>query len=228
MSVFTFSPQVLQLEQHAIARCSDAFCRIDQVSAANTRNVLDAFHRHRVSEGHFAATTGYGLGDRGRSTLDDLFADIFGGEAGFVRIGLVSGTHAITAALFGALSPGQTLLYVTGTPYDTLHGVIGLTGTHHGSMRHYGIGYAQADPLPAGGPDIAAIQTAATDPKVGVVAIQRSRGYSTRKSLTIDEIQTVCTAVRTVNPTVPIFVDNCYGEFVEEREPLEVGADLIA
>ena len=228
MSAFTFSPQVLQVKQTATTRCSDAFHRIDQISAANTRKVLDAFHRHRVSEGHFAATTGYGLGDRGRDTLDTLFADIFGGEAGFVRIGLVSGTHAITAALFGTLSPGQTLLYVTGKPYDTLHGVIGLTGSHHGSMKHYSIDYAQIELLPTGGPDIAAIQTAAKDPKVGVVAIQRSRGYSTRKSLPIDEIQAICTAVRAVNPTVPIFVDNCYGEFVEEREPLNVGADLIA
>jgi len=229
MTAFTFSPQIRQLEQTALTRCADAFTRIDRIAEANTRRVLEAFHRHRVSESHFAETTGYGLGDRGRATLDALYADIFGGEAAFVRIGLVSGTHAITAALFGTLRPGQTLLYVTGKPYDTLHGVIGLTGEHHGSMRHYGIDYAQVDPAEDGTPDLDAIRTAASDLKVGVVAVQRSRGYSSdRKSLTIDEIGTICETVRAVNPTVPIFVDNCYGEFVEEREPLHVGADLIA
>ena len=190
--------------------------------------MLEAFHRHRVSESHFAATTGYGLGDRGRDTLDALFADIFGGEAAYVRVGLASGTHAITAALFGALSPGQTLLYVTGTPYDTLHGVIGLSGEHHGSLRHYGIQYAEVELLPEGGPDLAGIRGAVAGSEIGLVAIQRSRGYSTRQSLTTDEIQDICEAVRAVNPGVPIFVDNCYGEFVEAREPLHVGADLIA
>jgi len=228
MSVFSFSERVLEVEQEAMARCTPAFAQIDRVSEQNTRRVLEAFHRHRVNEMHFAASTGYGLGDRGREVLDALFADIFGGEAGFVRIGLVSGTHAITAALFGMLSPGETLLYVTGKPYDTLHGVIGLTGTHHGSMKHYGIDYAQVEPTADGSPDLEAIRLAAGDPKIGVVAIQRSRGYSTRKSLTIDEIAMICETVREVNPDVPIFVDNCYGEFVETREPLQMGADLIA
>ncbi|MCL2588741.1 MAG: methionine gamma-lyase family protein [Oscillospiraceae bacterium] len=229
MSAFTFSDRVRELEQTALVRSGEAFRRIDRIAEANTRKVLDAFHRHRVSEGHFAATTGYGLGDRGRETLDALYADIFGGEAAFVRIGLVSGTHAITAALCGTLRPGQTLLYVTGKPYDTLHGVIGLTGEHHGSLKHYGIDYDQVDITANGEPDLAAIQTAATDPKIGCVAIQRSRGYAhSRRSLTIDEIATICETVRAVNPAVPIFVDNCYGEFVEEREPLEIGADLIA
>jgi len=228
MSAFAFSDRVLQLEQSALARSGEAFSRIDRIAEQNTRKVLEAFHRHRISDFHFAPTTGYGLGDRGRSALDDLYADIFGGEAAFVRLGLVSGTHAITSALFGTLCPGQTLLYVTGAPYDTLHGVIGLTGNHHGSLKHYGIAYAQIDLSPDGGPDFAAIQTAVSDPAVGVVAIQRSRGYSTRKSLSINEIGAICAAVRAVNSTVPIFVDNCYGEFVEAREPLEVGADLIA
>ena len=227
MSVFDFSDRVLALEQSAMTRCQAAFAQIDRVSEQNTRKVLEAFHRHRVSEMHFAASTGYGLGDRGRGVLDNIFADIFGGAAAYVRIGLVSGTHAITSALFGMLRPGQTLLYVTGTPYDTLHGVIGLTGNHHGSMKHYGIDYAQVDPSADGTPDLAAIAEAVKNLD-GVVAIQRSRGYSTRKSLTIDEIAAICETVRAVNPRVSIFVDNCYGEFVETREPLQVGADLIA
>lgn len=228
MSVFSFSERVLEIEQAAMTQCAPAFARIDRIAEQNTRKVLDAFHRHRVSEMHFAGSTGYGLGDPGRAVLDQIFADLFGGEAGFVRVGLVSGTHAITAALFGMLSPGQTLLYVTGKPYDTLHGVIGLTGEHHGSMKHYGIDYAQVEPTGDGSPDLDAIRAAVQDSKIGVVAIQRSRGYSTRKSLSIDEIALICETVRAVNPTVPIFVDNCYGEFVETREPLEVGADLIA
>jgi len=228
MSAFSFSDRVLQLGQFAMTDCGEMFAKIDQISEHNTRKVLEAFHRHRVSDTHFAESTGYGLGNRGREVLDALFADIFGGEAGFVRVGLVSGTHAITAALFGTLRPGQTLLYVTGTPYDTLHGVIGLTGDHHGSMKHYGIRYAQVDPAIDGAPDYAAIREAAGDPNIGVAAIQRSRGYAIRRSLTIDEIARICEIVRDVNPTVPIFVDNCYGEFVETREPLEVGADLIA
>ncbi|MCL2827479.1 MAG: methionine gamma-lyase family protein [Oscillospiraceae bacterium] len=228
MSAFVFSDQIRALEQSALARCDPAFARIDQTAEANTRKVLDAFHRHRISETFFAGSTGYGLGDRGRDALDALFADVFGGEAALVRVGLVSGTHAIAAALFGALSPGQTLLYVTGLPYDTLHGVIGLTGNHHGSMKHYGMGYAQINPARDGGPDYDAIRAAAAKSDVGVVAIQRSRGYSTRRSLTILEIEQICQIVRTVNPTVPIFVDNCYGEFVETQEPLDMGADLIA
>ena len=229
MSAFTFSDRVLQVEQRALARCEAAFARIDRIAETNTRRVLEAFHRHRVSDSHFAETTGYGLGDRGRATLDALYADLFGGEAAFVRIGLVSGTHAITAALFGALRPGQTLLYVTGRPYDTLRGVIGLTGAHHGSMKHYGIAYAQVDPSPDGGPDLDAIRAAAGDAAIGCVAIQRSRGYAhSRRSFTIEEIGAICEVVRAVNPGVPIFVDNCYGEFVEESEPLHVGANLIA
>jgi len=228
MSAFAFSPQIRGLEQSALTRCAPAFARIDQMAEANTRKILDAFHQHRISETFFAGSTGYGLGDRGRDALDALFAHVFGGEAALVRVGLVSGTHAIASALFGALSPGQTLLYVTGAPYDTLHGVIGLTGNHHGSMKHYGINYAQIDPAHDGGPDYDSIREAAADSHIGVVAIQRSRGYSTRKSLTISEIEQICQIVRAVNPTVPIFADNCYGEFVESQEPLDVGADLIA
>ena len=228
MSVFAFSDQILQLEREAMARCAGTFSRIDQVAENNTKKVLEAFHRHRVSDAHFAGSTGYGLGDWGRDVLDKLFADVFGGEAGLVRLGLVNGTHAIASALFGILRPGQTLLYVTGRPYDTLHGVIGLTGNHPGSMKDWGISYAQVDITPQGTPDFQAIQSHAADSRVGVVAIQRSRGYSTRKALTIAEIETICQAVRAVNPHVPIFADNCYGEFVETREPLEAGVDIIA
>ena len=228
MSIFDFSPKVLEIEQKALARTETSFAQITQTAEQNTKRVLDAFHRHRVSEQHFETSTGYGLGDRGRDVLDALYADLFGGEAGFVRIGLVSGTHAITAALFGALKPQRTLLYVTGKPYDTLHGVIGLTGNHRGSLADYHIGYRQVDVLPSGAPDMAGIREALRDTSIGLVAIQRSRGYSSRKSWDIDTIGEVAALVKSICPDLPLFVDNCYGEFVETREPLHVGADLIA
>ena len=228
MSIFDFPPKVLEIEQKALARTEKTFAAITHTAEQNTKRVLDAFHRHRVSEQHFETSTGYGLGDRGRDVLDALYADLFGGESGFVRIGLVSGTHAITAALFGALKPQQTLLYVTGKPYDTLHGVIGLTGNHPGSLADYHIGYRQVNVLPSGAPDIEGIRDALRDTSVGLVAIQRSRGYSSRKSWDMDTIGEVAELVKKLRPDVPLFVDNCYGEFVETREPLHVGADIIA
>lgn len=224
---FDFSQRVLDIEKKAMAMVGDRFAEIDRISEENTKKVLNAFHRHRVSDSYFAGTTGYGYNDRGREELDGICAEVFGAEAGLLRINLISGTHAITAALFGALSPGQTLLYVTGTPYDTLLGVIGITGNYHGSLKQYGICYSEVAVTEAGLPDYAAIKMAA-DSKVGVVAIQRSRGYSSRKSLSVSEIGEICSCVRDVNSGVTIFVDNCYGEFVEILEPGDVGADLIA
>jgi len=228
MSTFDFSEKITALEKTALDAISGKLREIDRVSECNTKKVLSAFSDNRVSDTLFSGTTGYGNDDRGREVLDSIYADIFKAEAGLVRINLVSGTHAITSALFGALKPGYTLLYATGIPYDTLQGVIGISGNYHGSMKFYGINYKQVEMTHEGLPDYNAIAQAADDPKVGVVAIQRSRGYSTRKSLSIDEIGEICKCVRARNPGVTIFVDNCYGEFVETREPTEVGADLMA
>lgn len=228
MSLFDFSEKITALEREAMKTLEGRFSEIDAVSEYNTKKVLSAFSENRVSDTLFAGTTGYGNDDRGREVLDNIYARVFGAEAGLVRVSLVSGTHAITAALFGALKPGETLLYATGMPYDTLQGVIGITGDHHGSLKFYGIEYKQVEMTAEGEPDYEAIAEAAADSAVGVVAIQRSKGYSARKSLSIREIEKICGCVRASNPDVTIFVDNCYGEFVETTEPTEVGADLMA
>lgn len=225
---FDFSQKVLDIDKRALEMTAPLFQGIDNIAQENTKKVLTAFHRHRVSDTYFAGTTGYGYNDRGREELDGICADVFGASAGLMRINLISGTHAITSALFGALNPGETLLYATGTPYDTLLSVIGVTGNYHGTLKQYGIDYAEVQVTDEGLPDYNAIKAAAACHKVGVVALQRSRGYSDRKSLTIDEIGEICDIVRSVNSHAAIFVDNCYGEFVELMEPGDVGADLIA
>lgn len=228
MSIFHFPHSVLAIEEKAQEGTKEAFGAVDTLVRENTRRLMEVFHQNRVSEQHFHETTGYGLGDRGREVLDNIYAQLFGGEEAYVRIGLVSGTHAITAALFGNLKPGETLLYVTGKPYDTLHGVIGLTGKHKGSLADYGISYKQVDVLPCGSPDFAGIKEALADKTVAMVAIQRSKGYANRKSWDIETIGGVNALVKEIRGDVPVFVDNCYGEFVETREPLHVGVDLIA
>ena len=202
------------------------FERIDRIAAANTEKVLAAFQNHRVSESYFAGTNGYGYDDLGRDKLDEIYAEVFKAEAALVRVQFVNGTHAIACALFGALSPGDVLVSAVGAPYDTLHGVIGITDKGHGSLKEYGVEYRQVD-LKDGRPDLEGIARAVEDRRVRAVLIQRSRGYATRASLGVEEIGAICDAVRAVRKDVSVIVDNCYGEFVEEREPIEAGADLI-
>jgi len=228
MGAFEISPHVLALSETVMQELEDRFREIDRTAEYNTAKVMAAFQKHRVSEGCFAGTTGYGYDDLGRETLDKIFAELFGAEAGLVRIGFVNGTHAISAALFAALRPGDTLLSAAGLPYDTLQSVIGISGAYPGSLRYYGIRYKQADLTPEGKPDYAAIREKAADPTVRAVTIQRSRGYSSREAFSVTEIGEICRAVRSVNPDAAIVSDNCYGEFVEETEPTEVGADLAA
>jgi len=201
------------------------FARIEQVCDANTEKVLAAFAQHRVSDTLFAGTTGYGYDDHGRDILDQIYADIFGTEAALVRIGFVNGTHALCCALFSAVQTGDTVLSVTGAAYDTLQNTI--TGDVCGSMKRYGIHYQQVD-LRDGRPDLPAIAQAAQDPTVKLVFLQRSRGYAVRETLSCDQIQAICDTVRRVNPQAVILADNCYGEFVETREPTQVGVDLVA
>ncbi len=222
------SPEIVALSERAMEEIAPAFKEIDRISEINTAKVLGAFHKHRVSETFFAGTTGYGYNDRGRDTLDLIYAEIFKAESALVRIGFVNGTHAITAALFSALKPGDKLLSATGLPYDTLQSSIGISGDYPGSLRYYGIGYAQADFTPEGKPDLAAIKAAAADKSVKAVCVQRSRGYSERDALSVAEIGEIYEAVRSVNPDAATIIDNCYGEFVDIIEPTEVGADLAA
>ena len=172
--------------------------------------MLSAFQKHRVAEGYFAGTTGYGYDDLGRDQLDQIYADLFGTEAALVRIQFVNGTHAITCALFGALKSGDVLVSAVGAPYDTLLGAIGVVDKGPGSLKDYGVAYRQVD-LVDDAPDPAGLAEAVADPKVKAVLIQRSKGYSTRSSLSVDEIGALCAVVRKHNPHAAILVDNCYG-----------------
>jgi cystathionine beta-lyase family protein involved in aluminum resistance len=221
------SERVSALAAQAQADLREQFARIDAVAEENTRKVLAAFQKHRVAEGYFAGTTGYGYDDQGRDKLDEIYADLFGTEDALVRVQFVNGTHAITAALFGVLRPGDVLVSAIGAPYDTLLGVIGVVDKGPGSLREYGVGYRQVDVTADDKPDLAAIVAAVQEPRVKAVLIQRSKGYSTRASLGVEEIGSICAAIRAANPGVSILVDNCYGEFVETKEPTQVGADLV-
>lgn len=204
------------------------FKEIQEKALFNQGKVLEAFRRHRVSDYHFNPSTGYGYDDDGRDTLEKVYAEIFQAEAALVRPQIISGTHAISTALFGVLRPGDELIYVTGTPYDTLLDIVGLTGNGIGSLKEFNIAYQHIDLLADGKVDIPSVLRKIS-PKTKIIAIQRSRGYAARPSFTINEIKKMIAAIRPhVGPEVVFFVDNCYGEFVETLEPIEVGADLIA
>lgn len=200
---------------------------VREVALSNQEKLLAAFRDQHVSESHFLPSTGYGNDDMGRDALEAVYAQVFGAEAALVRPQIVSGTHAIATALFGVMRPGDELLYISGTPYDTLLEVIGLAGNGIGSFKEYNIGYDQVDLLESGAFDFEGIK-AKIKPNTKVVVIQRSRGYAARPSLMIEKIKEVCDYVKTIAPDVTIFVDNCYGEFAELLEPTQVGADLIA
>jgi cystathionine gamma-lyase len=219
----------IPIEASSLASCDLqlTFGQIDARIRHNLERVLAAFRQHRVGAHHFAGVSGYGHDDLGRETLDAVFAQVMGAEAAAVRLQFVSGTHAIACAFFGLLRPGDELLAVVGAPYDTLEEVIGLRGTGQGSLRDFGVSYRQLKLTPAGTVDWEALATAIS-PTTRVVHIQRSCGYDWRPSVTIAEIETIVRMVKAQNPEVLCFVDNCYGEFVETREPTHVGADLIA
>lgn len=200
--------------------------QIDEVAQENTQKVLAAFQKHRVSDSYFGGTTGYGYDDLGRDQLDNIYAEIFETEAALVRVQFVNGTHTLTCALFGNLRPGDVMLSAVGAPYDTLLGVIGVNDKGVGSLKDFGIYYRQVD-VKGQKPDLVALEQAASDPAVKLVLIQRSRGYSTRDSLSVAEIGEMIQIIRKVNQNTIIMIDNCYGEFVETIEPSQVGADLV-
>ena len=227
MKILDIKPEVYALAKEVEAEIKAQFEMIDRTAELNTIKVMSAFQDNKVSDTCFAGTSGYGYDDLGREVLDKVYAQVFKTEAALVRIGFVNGTHALTAALFALLKPGDTLLSVTGLPYDTLRNAIGIEGNCHGSLKFYGINYAQVD-LRDGNPDIDAIKLAATDKSVAAVLIQRSRGYEDRRALSPEEIGEICAAVKSVNPDIKVMVDNCYGEFTAEHEPTEYGVDLMA
>lgn len=221
------SERVRAIGAQAQSELTQQFARIDEIAEQNTQKVLSAFQAHKVSEAHFQGSTGYGYDDLGRDALGEIYADIFGTEDALVRTTFVNGTHAIASALYGVLRPGDVLLSAVGAPYDTLQTVIGFTGNSSGSLREFGVEYRQVDLTAEDTPDVPALCQAVQDKRVKAVLIQRSRGYATRASLSVDTIRTLCEAIRGVRPEVTILVDNCYGEFVETIEPSQVGADLM-
>ena len=227
MSFFAekFSQEVQCLAAQAQLDCAPAFEKIEKIKEYNQQKVLAAFIHNNVSETHFHTSSGYGYGDRGRDVLDAVYAEVFGAEDALVRHNFVSGTHALAVALFGVLRPGDTMLCITGSPYDTLEEVIGIRGSGEGSLKEFGVNYRQIELLSDGTVDLDAVKQQVGN--VQMVYIQRSRGYSLRPSLSVDTIGRICAEVRACNPEVMIVVDNCYGEFVEKKEPVQVGADLM-
>ena len=209
-----------QVEESLRAR----FEKIDTIAEYNQMKVIRAMQKNRLSEAHFAASTGYGYNDLGRETLEAVYADIFHAEAALVRPQLTCGTHALTVALAANLRPGDELLSPVGKPYDTLEGVIGIRPSR-GSLAEYGITYRQVDLLPDGTFDYERIGQAITE-KTKMVTIQRSKGYQTRPTFSVAQIGELIAFVKKIKPEVIVMVDNCYGEFVEVSEPSEVGADL--
>ena len=242
------SPAVAEYVKSAEAGLLQIFAQREEIASYNQMKALHAMQANRLSDAHFADSTGYGYNDIGREALENIFSTIFKAEAALVRPQLISGTHALAAALFGNLRPGDVLLSPVGKPYDTLESVIGINPTA-GSLADYGVEYKQVDLTPEGGFDYEGIKNAfancaSTDENknrsvnasanqpynnaIKMITIQRSKGYAWRASFSIEEIGQLITFIRTISPHTIILVDNCYGEFVEEREPIEVGADIAA
>ena len=222
-----FDPALLKMVKEVDTQIAPQLAAIDARILENQDKVLTSFQKHHVAESYLTGSTGYGHNDEGRDVLEEIYADVLGGEDALVRPQLVSGTHAIGVALLGLVRPGDEILYITGKPYDTLQEVLGLAGNGIGSPKEYGIGVDYVDLLPDGAVDNEAVKSR-LNAKTKVVAIQRSRGYATRDSFTVDQIAAMIKVVRSVLPNVWIFVDNAYGEFSETKEPLEVGADVMA
>ena len=224
--MFKFDEKLVKLAEKAEENCSESFRTFEKTAEFNGAKVLNAFAENRISESCFYGSTGYGYGDIGREALDKVYADVFGTEDALVRYNFVSGTHALSTALFGVLRKDDLLISVTGKPYDTLEEVIGISGeAGNGSLMDYGIKYAQVNLNPDGSPDYDKITETVKNAKVAY--IQRSRGYSLRPAYTLADIEKMVQAVKKGNPDAIIMVDNCYGEFVEDYEPTHVGADII-
>ena len=222
---FGISKKVLDFCLEQEKAIASSFAEIDRITEYNQYKVLAAMQKNRLSDVHFAATTGYGYNDLGRDTLEEIYADVFEAESALVRPQLISGTHALTVALAGNLRPGDELLSPVGAPYDTLQGVIGIR-PEDGSLAEYGITYRQVDLIGEDQFDYEGIRNAMND-KTKLVTIQRSKGYEWRKSFTVEEIGQLISFIKSIKPDVICMVDNCYGEFVETIEPSQVGADLV-
>lgn len=223
---FKISDKILNASDKALKLTRRQFERINEITEYNQQKVQKAFIDNKISESHFCSSTGYGYGDAGREALDRVWAQVLGAQAALVRHNFVCGTHTLSTALFGVLRPGDKMLCVTGTPYDTIHNVIGISGENMGSLKDFKIEYSQVA-LKNDRIDYEAVENVVDD-NITMVYIQRSRGYELRPSLSVDEIRKVCEISKRKNPNVIVMVDNCYGEFTEKLEPTQVGADLIA
>lgn len=222
-----FSRELLQQKEEILASLEMRFKSIDAVAEANTRKVIDAMRRVRVSDVHFNTSSGYAYDDVGRTKLEELYRETFRSESALVRTHFVSGTHALATVLFGILRPGDRVVSLTGTPYDTMQTVLGYARESNGSLKEFGICYDELALLEDGSVDMDGIERV-LETGAKMVMIQRSRGYSKRPSLSVTRIGAICEKVHAICPDCICFVDNCYGEFVEEREPIEVGADIAA
>ncbi len=228
LDFFEIPKELEILDEKALELCNTKFGEIDKTTNYNQLKVLKAYINHSVNEAHLGSSTGYGYGDIGRDTLDQIVAEIFGGEDALIRHTFASGTHTLSVALFGLLRPGDKMLCLTGRPYDTLIGVLGCDKKVEGSLADFGVEYSEVALKENGLPDIEKIKETLKTNRFKMAYIQRSRGYSLRPSLTVDQIGEMCAAVKEISPDTIIMVDNCYGEFVETKEPLEVGADIMA
>ena len=222
----SFSKELLTLKERVLDELAPSFRRIEQMSEENTLKVLTAMRECKVSDIHFNTSSGYAYDDIGRSKLEELYAKVFAAESALVRTQFVSGTHALATVLFGILRPGDKIVSLTGTPYDTMQTVIGHTASSSGSLKEYGILYDEL-PLNEGRVDVERIADV-LDERTKMVLIQRSRGYSRRPTLLIEDIREICNQVHRLRPDCICFVDNCYGEFVESLEPTQAGADIMA
>ena len=226
---FGIDEGVLKLVAEAEDEVRSEFEKLDDIMAYNQYKVLSAFQKNRIRDMHFSWKTGYGYDDAGREAIGQTFADVFHTDAALVRITFVNGTHALATTLLGILRPGDELIYATGEPYDTLQTVIGITNYEkgNGSLRDYGVTFKQVDLLPDGSIDIEGVKAAITD-KTRMITAQRATGYSWRKAISMDEIERLMKAIEEVNPDIVKMVDNSYGEFLDIKEPTDVGADVMA
>ena len=226
---FGIDERVLKLVAEAEDEVRCEFEKLDDIMAYNQYKVLSAFQKNRIRDMHFGWKTGYGYDDPGREAIEQTFADVFHTDAALVRTTFVNGTHALATTLLGVLRPGDELIYATGEPYDTLQTVIGITNYEkgNGSLRDYGVTFKQVDLLPDGSIDIEGVKAAITD-KTRMITAQRATGYSWRKAISVDEIERLMKAIEEVNPDIVKMVDNSYGEFLDIKEPTDVGADVMA
>ncbi|MEE1037979.1 MAG: methionine gamma-lyase family protein, partial [Eubacterium sp.] len=223
---FNIDRKILELVNEAEKEIQDKFEALDDLAAYNQYKVLNAFQKNRISDMHFGWNTGYGYDDPGRDAIERIYADVFKTEAALVRTQIVNGTHALSLTLAGILRPGDEMIYISGGPYDTLEEVIGIRGEGMGSLKEFGIKYNQVD-LKDGELDLEGIKNAINE-DTKMVCLQRATGYAWRKAITVEQIEEVAKLVKSIKPDIIFMADNCYGEFLDVKEPTEVGVDIMA